>query len=116
VGKKARPKKKSARTTKAKAKAKPARRKVGAKRSGPGKPAGHKTWIVTTSSERPIGDVARDLARAGFTRTKVLGEIGSIVGSARDEAIVRARGIRGVAAVEPETPIDIGPPGSPTTW
>ena len=75
-----------------------------------------KTWIVTTSPGRPIDEVARDLAKAGLGRRQVLKEIGSIVGSANDDAVARMRSVRGVAAVEPETPIDIGPPDSPTTW
>lgn len=86
------------------------------KRGAQGKAATQNTWIVTTSPERPIGDVAKDLAKAGLTRHTVLEDIGSIIGSAGDHTIPRLRKIRGVAAVERDTPIDIGPPGSPTTW
>ncbi|MGH7338995.1 MAG: hypothetical protein ACREKH_00750 [Candidatus Rokuibacteriota bacterium] len=60
--------------------------------------------------------MAKDLAKAGLGRHTVLKEIGSIVGSAGDDAVPRLKRVRGVAAVEAETPIDIGPPGSPTTW
>lgn len=75
-----------------------------------------RTWIVTASSERPIAEIAKDLARAGFTVHQRLEAVGSIIGTARNDVVPRLRAIRGVAAVAPETQIDIGLPGSPETW
>jgi hypothetical protein len=73
-------------------------------------------WIITTSNDRPIGDIAKDLAAAGLTGGKVLKEVGSITGSAKDEAVAKMRKVRGVVDVSRDAPIDIGPPDSPETW
>jgi len=75
-----------------------------------------KTWIVTTSADRPIKDVARDLAAAGFSVGQVLEDIGSITGDAAEDSVRKLRAIPGVVDVSPDMPIDIGPPGSPDTW
>jgi hypothetical protein len=75
-----------------------------------------KTWIVTTSADRPIKDVANDLNKAGFTVKQVLEEIGSITGAAAAEAAERARSIAGVVDVSEDVPVDVGPPDSPTSW
>lgn len=75
-----------------------------------------KTWIVTTSGNRPVKDVAKDLRAAGFSIDQVFDEIGSITGSADDRVAEKARAIKGVADVSLDTAIDIGPPGAPTTW
>ena len=76
----------------------------------------HKNWIVTTSGDRPAKEVAKDLRAAGFSVDQVLDEIGSITGAADDRVAEKVRSIKGVADVSPDTVIDIGPPGSPTTW
>jgi hypothetical protein len=76
----------------------------------------HKSWIVTTSSERPIGEITSDLEEAGFSVGQVLEEINSITGAAADTAVAKLRSIKGVVDVAPDTPIDIGPPGSSETW
>ena len=76
----------------------------------------HKSWIVTTSGDRPVKDVAKDLKAAGFSVEQVLDEIGAITGSADDRVAEKARSVKGVTDVSPDTAIDIGPPGSPTTW
>ena len=76
----------------------------------------HKSWIVTTSGERPVKDVAKDLRAAGFAVDQVLDEVGSSTGEADDRVAQKARSIKGVADVSPDMPIDIGPPGAPTTW
>jgi hypothetical protein len=75
-----------------------------------------KAWIVTTSPDRPIKEIARDLKEAGFKVGQVLEEIGSITGAAPEDAAKKARSIAGVVDVMPDAPIDIGPPGSPDTW
>ena len=72
-----------------------------------------KKWIVTTSGERPLGDVKEKLTKAGFSVEHVLDEIGCIMGAASDEVAEKMRAVPGVADVSPEPPpIDIGPPGS----
>jgi hypothetical protein len=75
-----------------------------------------KNWIVTTSSDRPIRDIAKDLTEAGFSVGNVNDEIQSITGAAGDETVEKLRSISGVVDVSPDTPIDIGPPDSPETW
>jgi hypothetical protein len=75
-----------------------------------------KQWIVTTSSERPITEIKKDLEDAGFSIGQVLHEVGSITGEAGDETVTKVRSIAGVVDVAPDAPIDIGPPGSPETW
>lgn len=80
------------------------------------KDARRKQWIVTTSTDRPVGDVAKDLTSAGFAVSAKYPEIQSIAGTADDEAIARVRKVRGVIDVSPDQPIDIGPPDSSETW
>jgi hypothetical protein len=75
-----------------------------------------KGWIITTSPDRPIKEIAKDLKDAGFTVGQVLEEIGSITGAAGEDAAKKARSIAGVVDVSPDMPVDIGPPGSPDSW
>ena len=75
-----------------------------------------KGWIVTTSSERAINDIASDLRNAGFAVGRVLEEVGSITGEAADDTITRLRAIPGVVNVSPDRPISIGPPDSGDDW
>jgi hypothetical protein len=75
-----------------------------------------KRWIITTSDERPLKEVSDELAKAGFVVGDVMDAIGSITGTADDETAGKARSIQGVTDVSPDTPIDIGPPGSSETW
>jgi hypothetical protein len=72
--------------------------------------------VITTSGERPLREVARDLAKAGLNVSEVLDEIGSIIGTADDAAVKKLRKVRGVADVSHDTSVDIGPPGAPETW
>ena len=76
----------------------------------------NKNWIVTTSSDRPIKDIARDLEKAGFTVANVLDEIQSITGTAADTAVGKLRSVAGVVDISSDAPIDVGPPDSPETW
>ena len=78
--------------------------------------AGNKGWIVTTSADRSISDITKDLKEAGFDISQVLEHIGSITGAAAEETVPKLRSIRGVVDVSPDQPIDIGPPDSPETW
>lgn len=75
-----------------------------------------KSWIVTASEDRPVGDVAKELMANGFTITQVLGEMNVITGVARDEVIAKLRAIPGVVDISPDLPVDIGPPDAPVTW
>ena len=69
-------------------------------------------WVVTTSQERTMDDVAKDLRKAGFTVEQVLEEIGSITGGAGEDIAEKVRSIPGVLDVSPDAPVDIGPPDS----
>jgi hypothetical protein len=75
-----------------------------------------RSWIVTTSPDRPIQEIAKDLRDAGFTIGAVNDEIQSITGSAGEDTAGKARSVKGVVDVVPDEPIDIGPPGSPDSW
>lgn len=75
-----------------------------------------KQWIVTTSPDRPIRDVARDLEGAGFSVGNVLDEIQCIIGTAADDAVARVRAVDGVKDVSPDEPVDVGPPDAPEGW
>lgn len=78
--------------------------------------AQRRTWIVTLSGERKPAEVKRELAAAGFAVAEVMEAIGIITGTADEAAAGRARAIKGVADIAPDTAVDIGPPGSETTW
>lgn len=75
-----------------------------------------KPWIITISPDRPMRDIAKDLANAGLIGAKILKEIGSITGSATDKTVIKLRKVRGVVDVSPDMPVDVGPPDSPNTW
>ncbi len=75
-----------------------------------------KRWIVTTSPDRPMTEIAADLGAAGFAVADVLEEVGSITGAAAQDTVEKLRSIRGVVDVAPDVPVDIGPPDSPGTW
>jgi hypothetical protein len=76
-----------------------------------------KRWVVTTSGDRPIGDVEKDLKECGFEVGEVLEAIGCVSGSGDDDVAQKARGVRGVTDVSPEPgSIDVGPPDAPITW
>ena len=74
------------------------------------------TWVVTTSSDRPIGDVAKELSAAGFKVDQKLEAIGVITGTGDQKAVDKARAVRGVSDVSAQPKVDIGPPGSSDTW
>jgi len=75
-----------------------------------------KRWVITTSPDRAFGEVARELSAAGFDIQEQLEAIGVVVGAADDAVAERLKGVKGVADVSPDAPIDIGPPDSPKTW
>jgi hypothetical protein len=78
--------------------------------------AEHPRWIVTTTQERPIGDVARDLADCGFAISETLDSIGCITGSAERGLIAALSKIEGVADIAPDTQIQLPPTDQGTTW
>ncbi len=81
------------------------------------KPAAAKSnWVVTTSGDRAIADVAKELSKAGFAVDRTLDQIGVITGKSNPKALQKVRAIRGVADVSPEQKVDIGPPNSRETW
>jgi hypothetical protein len=73
-------------------------------------------WIITTSGNRKLNDVTRELTQAGFAVEQIHSEIGSVAGDASADVAEKLRSIPGVADVSPDTPVDIGPPDSPVTW
>jgi hypothetical protein len=70
-----------------------------------------KKWIVTTSGDRSLNDIKKDLTEVGFGVDQVLEDIGVITGTARDAK--RLRSISGVSDVSPDQEVDIGPPDAP---
>jgi len=73
-------------------------------------------WVITTSGDRPIEEIAGELDRCGFAVDQVLSEVGLITGRAAEDAIAKVRRVAGVVDVSANVSIDIGPPGSPRTW
>ncbi len=73
-------------------------------------------WVVTLSSDRPLADLRADLAGAGFSVEQELAEIGVVTGRCDESAAGKIRALRGVADVSRDSPVGIGPPGSPDTW
>ena len=72
-------------------------------------------WIVTTSGNPPLQDVARQLSGAGFAIEQVLDGSDALQGRPVRTWLRRCARSR-VADVSPEQSIDIGPPDAPVTW
>lgn len=75
-----------------------------------------KRWVVTTSGDRSLGEIEKNLTEAGFDVDQVLDEIGCVTGTASDDIAESSRAISGITDVSPEEPIDIGPPDASVTW
>ena len=73
-------------------------------------------WIITTSSDRPMADIAEDLETAGLTVSQINDQISSISGTGPAGLKSKLQKVKGVVDVSPDAPIDIGPPGSSDTW
>lgn len=78
--------------------------------------ADQENWVVTLSSDRPLADLREDLKTAGFKVDQELAELGVVTGRCDSATAERVRGLRGVADVSGDRPIDIGPPGSEDVW
>lgn len=70
-------------------------------------------FVVTVSGEHGIEKVTRELKAKGFEVDQVMDAIGVVTGSAHPDDVARMRKIPGVKDVSSDTPVDIGPPGSP---
>ena len=77
-----------------------------------------KKFIITTSGNRPINKISKDLTNNGFQVDQVFDVIGSISGSVSDEKVIdKLRKVKGVTDVSPEHPdINVGLPGDSETW
>ena len=75
-----------------------------------------KRWVITTSGDRSLNEVRKNVVDSGFKVDQVLNEIGLITGHAEDDVAKKVRNISVVADVSPEEPINIGPPDAPVTW
>ena len=77
-----------------------------------------KKLIITTSGDRPINEIRKDLTDKGFYVDQVFDAIGSISGKVDDEKLIdKIKKVKGVTDVSPEHPdIDIGRPGDSETW
>jgi hypothetical protein len=74
-----------------------------------------KTWVITLSGTQPIHIVAEQSKAAGLKLRHVLEHTGIVVGFGTEETASRLRNIPGIADVSEDQPIDIGPPGDPTS-
>jgi len=71
------------------------------------------TLIITTSGNRAVKDVARDLKDAGFDVEEVLEEINVVTGKGTAGSMDKLRSVQDVVDVSEDNPVDIGPPGAP---
>ncbi len=75
-----------------------------------------KDWVVTTSGDRPLEEVAKELRKSGFKVGEVLHEVGLITGEGGDDVAEKLRKIKGVTDVSANAGADVGPPDSTDTW
>lgn len=77
-----------------------------------------KRLIITTSGDRSMEDIKKDLTDEGFAVDQVFDEIGSISGKVDDDKVMeKIKKVKGVTDVSPEHPdIDIGRPGDSELW
>jgi hypothetical protein len=75
-----------------------------------------KDWVVTTSGDRPLADVAKELTKSGFKVGQVLHEIGLITGEGGEDIAAKLRKVKGVTDVSANVGADVGPPDSSDTW
>lgn len=75
-----------------------------------------KDWVVTTSGDRPLEDVAKELKQSGFKVGQVLHETGLIAAEGGDDDAEKARKVKGVTDVSANVGASVGPPNSTDTW
>jgi hypothetical protein len=75
-----------------------------------------KDWVVTTSGDRPLAEVAKDLKKSGFKVGQVLHEMNVITGEGGHDVAAKMRKVKSVTDVSASVGVDIGPPGSSDTW
>jgi hypothetical protein len=75
-----------------------------------------KDWVVTTSGDRPLEEVANELRKSGFKVGEVLHELGLITGEGEDDVAEKLRKVKGVTDVSANAGADVGPPDSKDTW
>lgn len=75
-----------------------------------------KDWVVSTSGDRPLDEVANELRKSGFKVGEVLHEMGLITGEGGDDVAEKLRKVKGVTDVSANPGADVGPPDSPDTW
>jgi len=73
-------------------------------------------WVVTTSGDRPLAEVAKELKKSGFKVEHVLDEMKMITGQGGDDMAAKLRKIEGVTDVSANVGADVGPPNSSDTW
>jgi hypothetical protein len=71
-----------------------------------------KSLVITTSGQRSIHDVARDLKKEGFDVEQVLDSINVVTGKGHAGSEHKLRSVNDVIDVSEDNPVDIGPPGS----
>jgi hypothetical protein len=71
-----------------------------------------KSLVITTSGQRSIHDVARDLKNEGFDVEQVLDSINVVTGKGHAGSEHKLRSVKDVIDVAEDSPVDIGPPGS----
>lgn len=74
-----------------------------------------RTWVVTGDGSRGIDVLAAALVQAGAEVTSQLDEIGIVIAAGTPAQAQAWRALAGVAAVEADAGIDIGPPDAPVS-
>ena len=75
------------------------------------------TFIIITTGNEPIQEIATQLKTKGFTIDSTLEAIGQIIAKGTDEMKKEAMQIKGVSDVLPShDDINIGTPGDNMTW
>ena len=59
-------------------------------------------FVVTTSGDRALEDIQKDLTDAGFNVEETLEHIGCIIGNADDEIVNQSLQIKGITDISPE--------------
>jgi hypothetical protein len=68
------------------------------------------SMVITTSGNRPIQEVAKELKDAGFEVEQVLEDIKVITGKGSAGTDKKLRSIKDVEDVSEDNPVSIGPP------